>query len=156
MNSWWIITCISWWRWGRNQKKTPKKHFLLLLKNFCKEFSASFLLSTELKPLHNSLQGQRCWGGRMTHSKRKINLGQPELSWTCSLKTNPQAQLNQRAGQKLAKNAIFPPLQDQRDYEVLRAALTIGNQRRAQTCEEVTLAGWENSLADSQKSNFYK
>lgn len=103
-------------------------------------------------------QGSVLLGGRMTQNKCKINFSQPELSRICSLKASPQAQLKLRAGQKLAKISMFSSLQDQWDYqsEVLGAALTIRNQRRAQTCKEVKLAGWQKSLAGSQKSNFYK
>lgn len=158
MNSWWIITCISrpCKLGGGNQNKPPNH-----LPCFCFRTSVRSFLLVSCFPLSWSLSQQpqgSVLGRRMTQDKRKINLGQPELSWTCSLKTNPQAQLNVKAGQKLAKISIFSSLQDQWDYqsEVLGAALTIRNQRRAQTCKEVTLAGWQNSLADSRKCNFYK
>lgn len=114
MNSWWIITCISWL--GGRIQKTPNHPPFFSLRTSVRSFLLVFCFP--LSWSHSQQPpGSVLLQGRMAQNKCKINLGQPELSWTCSLKSNPQPQVNLRTGQKLAKISIFSSLQDQWDYQ---------------------------------------
>ena len=112
----------------------------------------SFLLASRFPLSWSHSQqppGSVLLGGRTTPDKCKINSGQPELSWTCSLKTNPQAQLNLRAGQKLGKKSLYSfstgPMRlsiQMKSWEQLLPRETKGHKPARKLCLRADRTAW--------------